>query len=308
MIDFSQISVWPTMITPFTQDNKIDYNSILKILKWYDQQGVEGVFAVCQSSEMFLLSREERNEIAKFIVKNKPKYMRVVTSGHVESTLSQQVDEAKRMIDTGVDAYVLISNNLGQKEDEEAILQNHLEQFISQVEDIPLGLYECPYPYKRLVPNTLLEWCSNTGRFSFLKDTCCDLDKMRERIEIVRGSNLKLYNANAATLLESLKLGYTGYSGVMTNFHARFYIWLCQNFKNHPETALLLQDYLGLASVIECQSYPVNAKYHMQLEGINMNLKCRVKDERILTKSGKREVEQLKEMGEWIERSLNIKG
>ena len=48
--------VWPVMITPFTEDNRIDYNAVLRIIEWYDKNGVDGIFAVCQSSEMFELS------------------------------------------------------------------------------------------------------------------------------------------------------------------------------------------------------------------------------------------------------------
>ena len=58
--------VYPTMITPFTEDNKIDYNAVEQLLGWYDGK-VDGVFAVCQSSEMFCLSFEERLELMRFV-------------------------------------------------------------------------------------------------------------------------------------------------------------------------------------------------------------------------------------------------
>jgi hypothetical protein len=40
--------VWPTMITPFTADNKIDYPAMEKMIDWYMQRQVDGLFAVCQ--------------------------------------------------------------------------------------------------------------------------------------------------------------------------------------------------------------------------------------------------------------------
>lgn len=79
----------------------------------------------------------------------------------------------------------------------------------------------------------------------------------------------------------------------MANFHADMYGWLCKNFKEQPEKAELMQAFLGFASVIECQVYPVNAKYHMNLEGVPMTLNCRNKDKNDLTGSRKLEVEQL---------------
>ena len=60
--------VWPTMITPFTDAGEIDYGMVEKLIEWYIERGVAGIFAVCQSSEMFFLNDEEKVELAKFIV------------------------------------------------------------------------------------------------------------------------------------------------------------------------------------------------------------------------------------------------
>ena len=63
--------VWPVMITPFTEDNRIDYDAVLRIIEWYDKNGVDGIFAVCQSSEMFELSPQERPGLPRVIGKKK---------------------------------------------------------------------------------------------------------------------------------------------------------------------------------------------------------------------------------------------
>ena len=57
----------PVMITPFTEDNRIDYDAVLRIIEWYDKNGVDGIFAVCQSSEMFELSLQERVELQNLL-------------------------------------------------------------------------------------------------------------------------------------------------------------------------------------------------------------------------------------------------
>ena len=41
-------------------------------------------------------------------------------------------------------------------------------------------------------------------------------------MEAVRGSQLKIFNANSATLLDSMKFGISGFSGVMANFILKF--------------------------------------------------------------------------------------
>ena len=52
--------VWPVMLTPFTDHNEVDYPALERLTEWYIENGVSGLFAVCQSSEMFFLSLEER--------------------------------------------------------------------------------------------------------------------------------------------------------------------------------------------------------------------------------------------------------
>lgn len=284
--------VWPVMITPFTEDNKIDYNGVLKIIEWYDKMGVAGIFAVCQSSEMFMLSKEERFELAKFVIDNTPKHMGVIASGHVAETMEDQIKEAQAVIDAGVQSYVFISNQFAKENEGEDIAKKNIEYLLNHIEADNFGVYECPAPYKRLLSPELLKWCADTGKFSFLKDTCCDLKQLKEKCDAVKGTDLKIFNANGATLLESMKMGCAGYSGVMANFHADLYVWLLDNYKTEPERAQEMMNFLGAASMVECQVYPVNCKYHMQLEGVPILTKSRRQDDALLTGSKKLEIEQ----------------
>ena len=285
--------VWPTMITPYTEDNKIDYEAVLKIIEWYDKQGVTGIFAVCQSSEMFFLTKEERLELAKFVVDNTPKHIGVIASGHVAQSKEDQIEEAKAIIDTGISSYVFISNQFAAQGESDDVVRANIEYLIDRIPGDSFGIYECPYPYKRLVTPENLKWCADTGRFTFLKDTCCDTVQLQAKVDAVKGTDLKIFNANSATILESLKMGCAGFSGVMANFHSDLYAWLCANYEKEPKKAQLIQDFVGAASVIECQCYPVNAKYHMNLEGVKMGISSRSRNMAELTSSRKMEVEEL---------------
>ena len=138
--------------------------------------------------------------------------------------------------------------------------------------------------YKRQVT----EWCASTGRFYFLKDTCCDADQIREKLAICKDTRLKLYNANTATLLESLKDGAYGYCGVMANMHPRLYRILYDRYQTEDMTEL--SEFLNMAALIERQCYPVNAKYYLNLECLHMGLHSRVKNAEELSETFKKEV------------------
>jgi len=287
--------LWPTMLTPFADSGEVDEDGLGRLIEWYLAKGADGLFAVCQSSEMFFLSVEERVRIAEFVVRKAAGRVPVIASGHVADEFGDQVRELNAIAATGIDALVLITNRLAGPEASDEEVKARIAGLLDRLPpDLPLGLYECPYPYKRLVTPELLKWCAGTGRFAFLKDTCCDLAMLRARAEAVRGSGLKIFNANATTLLESLRLGISGYSGVMANFHPELYAWLLRHWADRPEEAGRLMTVLTVASWIEKQLYPINAKYYLMLEGVLTCAKGRAKDERELGPTLRMEVEQLR--------------
>ena len=293
MSDFFPNGVWPTMLTPFTKDNRVDYPALEALIDWYIEQGVDGLFAVCQSSEMYYLTLEERTKIASFVREKAGDRVPVIASGHISDDIEEQIEELKAMADTGIDALVILSNHFAEKHEDDQTWKSNAVKILDKIPDIPLGIYECPVPYKRLMSPELLKWYAETGRFYFLKDTSCDVGLIHAKYEAVKGSKLKIYNANAATLLDSLRIGIAGFSGIMANFHPRPYVWLTRNWHKDVKKAELVQDFLGTMSLAEGQSYPINAKYHLQLEGVPVELYSRTRDYKELRSADKIVVEQL---------------
>lgn len=298
--------VWPVMLTPFTIEGEVDYPALEKLVNWYIENGVKGLFAVCQSSEMFYLTLEERVAVAKCVLKAAAGRVPVVASGHVSDSMEDQIAEVNAMAKTGVDAVILITNRLAKENESDEVWRENCKKLLEGIEsDIPLGFYECPYPYKRLLSIENIKWCAESGRFYFLKDTCCDIAQIKAKLEAIEGTNLKLYNANTTTLLDSLRAGATGYSGVMANFHPQLYAWLCEHIED--EKADELSAFLSVASLIERQYYPVNAKYHLKtFEALPMETICRVKEADGMTETFKTEVKMLDELARQQIKQLEV--
>lgn len=279
---------FPTMITPYHDDNTVDYEAVKNITNWYIENGCTGIFAVCQSSEMVYLSLEEKVKIAKTVVetvKESGKDVSVVASGHNSDDMDAQVRELAAIAETGVDAIVWVSNRLDLQNDGDDTWIRNAEKLLAQLpDDIAIGIYECPYPYKRLLTPKILDWCISTGRFTFIKDTCCDPDMLDQRLEQIKGTTIKLYNANSQTLLYTLKNGAAGFSGIMANFHPDLYAWLCENYDKDEKKAQSVQNFLSLSSFLEVLAYPQTAKYHMNKVGVPMSLWARSCDHKKFTK------------------------
>jgi len=301
--------VYPTMITPYTPAGDIDYEAVAKLVDWYAAMGCQGIFAVCQSSEMVYLSLKERVELAEAVVKAAAGRMDVVASGHVSASLEAQAEELCAIAETGVQAVVLVSNRLDLHGDGDGVWLANGEKLLSRLpDDLKLGIYECPLPYKRLLTEEDLRWCVSTGRFAFIKDTCCDPVLLTRRLELLDGSGIGLFNANAQTLLHSLQQGGAGYSGIMANFHPDLLVWLCDHWQDSPEMADKLQNYLSLYAFTEQLAYPCTAKYRLALEGIPMELTARSRDVKELTEYHRLCVRQAKnseaDIRCWLNESL----
>lgn len=268
--------IWPTMITPFTDDNRLDENAIPHLIDWYHQHGCDGVFAVCQSSEMFCLTLKERVRLARLCVQSAGERLQVVASGHIANTAEEQIQEIAAIWETGVRAVVLVSNRFALPEDSDDIWIQNAQRIVNALPGVPLGMYECPYPYKRLITPKTLTWMVQSGRFTFLKDTCCNAETIRQRLRIIRDltadsqPRLRLYNANTMTLLESLRDGADGFCGVMGNLHPELYGWLYRHHLERTQAVQEMQAMLTLLSSLESQAYPICAKKHMQHESIPM--------------------------------------
>ena len=302
--------VYPTMITPFTPENQIDFDAVRQLVHWYHERGCQGIFAVCQSSEMFFLSLEERIALAKAVIeeaKNLSPKMDIVVSGHISCGLEEQIREINEMAALNPAAVVLVSNRLDIGNEGDDVWLKNGEKLLKAIpEDLPLGIYECPMPYKRLLSERILAWCKETGRFHFIKDTCCDASLLEKRLAQLKGSNVKLYNANAQTLLHSLNHGAAGYSGVMANFHPELYVHLCAHFADQVETCKILQDVICMTAFTECLAYPVTAKYHQNTYGVPMSLHTRTRFASHLKEYDRLVIDQMQHLAEYCKKELKF--
>ncbi len=306
---------YPTMITPYREDGSVDLEAACRLVEWYWKNGCDGIFAVCQSSEIWYLDEEERVSLAKTVCEKAASLaendksrapMTIVASGHVSDKACDQIRELNRIAESGADAVILITNRMDiENTSDENWMKDAEELLKSLPENVALGLYECPVPYKRLITPKILEWCLSTGRFRFIKDTCCDAEIIGKRMDILRGTDLLLFNANAQTLYPSMKSGAAGFCGIMANFQPKIYAWLTHHMDD--PRASLVASFLSISAFAEGLSYPVSAKYNFSLnEGVPMTTLSRSCDPAKFDDYQKMCINQLHELSAEVCRQLEI--
>ena len=214
------------------------------------------------------LTLDERVELAAFVKQAAAGRVPVIASGHISESLDDQLAELTAIAATGVDGMVLVTNRLDARREGGSKFIDDLSWLLERLpKQIPLGLYECPAPYRRLLTDDELTFCAGSGRFVILKDVSCDLETVKRRVALTRGTPLAIVNANAAIAYEAMKAGSRGFTGVFTNFHPDLYKWLMtEDVRRHPALADELSVYLALSAIAEPMGYPKLAKlYHQRL-------------------------------------------
>ncbi len=293
------------MLTPFHKNGSIDWSSLDALTEWYLKAGVAGLFAVSGSSEVHELSRDERTGLASRVVARVAGRLPVVASAIDFGSVEQQAELVRAMADTGVQAVILATCQFAGQDEDDGRWLDRAERLLSLTQGIPLGLYEIPFPYKRLLSLEQIRWAAAGGRFVWLKDTSCDADVLKTRIEAVRGTRFRIFNAHTPTLLASLIDGCHGFSGIGANYCPALYVYLCDRFRNEPEQASEIQEFLTRLDAFAETKYPASAKIWLSMAGLPVQPTCRV-NSKALTPQDTDRLRQYMEAAEQVSRTLGV--
>ena len=294
----------PVMITPYRQDLKIDFDALSRLVDFYKESGAKGFFANCLSSEMYNLDAEERLALARHVVKRVNGAFSVVATGSFGTTIEERAEFTRKMYDTGVNAVILITSHFADKDENDSVLINNLEKFFSLTGNIPLGTYECPSPYKRIITPDVLRFLLSTNRLTYHKDTTIDQEKIKVKIDLAKNTKLEFYDAHTPNSMYSLQMGAQGLSTIAGNFYPEVFSWMCDNVNNpaRQEDVRWIQSELTSADAVIGQGYPISAKYFLQKRGVPIEPLSRSKNTPLTTVQTQALDEIFKALPQWHER------
>jgi 4-hydroxy-tetrahydrodipicolinate synthase len=261
------------MLTPFKDDGEVDFDSLTELTEFYLKSGASGLFSNCLSSEMFELTEQERMQVVKHVVNITKGAVRVVATGTFGGGIQNQADFVKKIYEIGVDAVIILANMIaGQKEPDEVFNVN-MFKLLDLTDNIPLGFYECPDPYKRLISPEQLKLFTSTKRIIYLKDTCLDIEQVKLKLIAVKESSFGLYDAFMGHAVASLKAGSSGLSCIQGNYWPELIVWLCENFDDASLTREVdkVQQFFTDNMDVMHNVYPVTAKYYLQNRGLHLS-------------------------------------
>jgi 4-hydroxy-tetrahydrodipicolinate synthase len=177
-----------------------------------------------------------------------------------------------------VGAVIVITGIMARAAEPDEVLNDRIFKLLQVTGQIKLGLYECPVPYKRIISAGQLKEFVASGRISYLKDTCLDIEQVKLKLAAVSDhGDFGLYDAYMVHAVESLKAGSAGLSCIQGNFFPELIVWLCENYDDpslQNEIQKLQQLLVSNMDLVH-DVYPVVAKYFLQQRGVDISIYTR---------------------------------
>ena len=243
--------VYSLLLTPFKEDKSIDYDVYAQYVEWQVERGTHHLFSVCGSSEMTTLTPEERVKCATIAAKHSGS-AEVVATANLEPTWHMQVEEVKRMEQTGVDGLVFVSKGYADND-------QRLVEYLSELAGyttLPIILYEFPG--------------MQPGRFHGIKDTTCTMAGIKDKIA-VQGDSAVL-QANIPLLFDAYMAGARGVCATPTSCGANLFRKMYDEFfveKDIAKARETFNEIILLDNAID-SGFNASAKYLVSLQGIPM--------------------------------------
>jgi len=259
----------PAIITPFGQDERIDYEAWRSHIGRLLTSGVHGIFAMGGQGEFFALTDEEREVAARFCVQEAAGRAPVfVNVGSV--TTRQTIALAQKAEADGVDFIVVVTPYYIKPSASELV--EHYTDVCRSVH-APVLAYNIPERTGiELSAETLGRVAAKCENFLGIKDSSGDIDQ----IAALHRTGLAVFVGRDQLILEGLTRGAVGAVSACANVVPRAFVDLYEAFQaaDHEKAARLQLLIDPLRRAFSLGTFPSVVKEIMNLAGMSAGV-CR---------------------------------
>ncbi|MEA1930018.1 MAG: 4-hydroxy-tetrahydrodipicolinate synthase [Euryarchaeota archaeon] len=209
-IDFS--GVFPAMVTPFTEDNRVDTETLREDAQRLEKAGVDGLVPVGSTGESATLSHAEHVEVIEAVVdavEDVP-----VIAGTGSNNTAEALDLSQQAADAGADALLLISPYYNKPEPE-GMYQHY--KAVADAVDVPQIVYNVPSRTGRNIEVETAVRLAEHDNIRGYKAASGDLNRISEVIERTREEDFAVLSGDDGLTLPTLSVGGHGAISVVAN-------------------------------------------------------------------------------------------
>ncbi|GEM02906.1 4-hydroxy-tetrahydrodipicolinate synthase [Halolactibacillus halophilus] len=263
-MDFNQVLT--AMVTPFNDQDEINYDETERLIDYLLDNGTEGIVAVGTTGESPTLSHEEKLEFLTFVVAYVNGRVPVI-AGTGSNNTKQSIVLSQEAEKIGVDSVMLVTPYYN-KPSQEGMYQ-HFKAIAESVK-VPVMLYNIPgRTVVRLELDTVLR-LAEVDNIVAIKEATGDLDLISQIIKETP-DDFSVYSGDDNLLLPILALGGTGIVSVASHMVGNEMNQMIQSFKSgkHTEAVKIQQDIAPVIKALFSAPNPTAVKYALSMKGLN---------------------------------------
>lgn len=255
------------IVTPFTEDNKVNYDVLGKIIDAQVEGGTDAIVICGTSGEGSTLDTEEHVATIDFAVKHTAGRIPVI-AGTGSNDTNYAVMLSNEAEKCGVDGLLMVTPYYNKAS--QAGLIKHYE-YINDRVSTPIILYNVPSRTGMAIkPETYYE-LSKLSNIVATKEASGDISSIA-KVAALCGDDLTIYSGNDDEITAIMSLGGKGVISVLSNVAPRVAHDIAALFlEGKAEESRKLQlEYLDLCNALFCDVNPIPVKEAMNLMGMNV--------------------------------------
>ncbi len=201
------------LITPFDDNNSIDYPSLQRLLDYIIDNGISFIAMQGTTGEPSTLTPDERQKLRKFVVDNVKGRVPLIY-GIGGNNTAAVVDEIKNTDFTGIDAILSISPYY-TKPNQRGIYEHF--KAIDNASPLPVVLYNVPGRTSRNIePQTIVKLANDCKNIFAVKEASGNMAQIMQIIN-TKPESLSVISGDDSLTLPMYSLGATGVISVAAN-------------------------------------------------------------------------------------------
>ena len=261
--------VGTAIITPFTEDDKVNFEEFGKIIEDQIKNKVDAIIVCGTTGEASTMTLEERKETIKFAVEKANKRVPIIAGTGGNCTKSA-IEMTKYAEEIGVDG-VLIVTPYYNKTTQKGLIEHY--KIIANSTKLPIILYNVP---GRTGVNIAPETCKELSKIENIvavKEASGNLSQVAE-IKNLCGDDLNIYSGNDDQITSVLACGGIGVISVLSNIMPEYTHNIVEDFMNgNTKDSIDAQiKAIPLVKALFCEVNPIPVKAGMNMIGWNVGI------------------------------------
>lgn len=259
----------PAVVTPFREDERIDYNAWQVLIDALISAGVDGLFVGGSSGEFYALDLEERTVALRFAIQAAAG--RLTVYGNVGTITTRDTIRLAHLAEAeGVDALVVVTPYYIRPTQDE-LARHYID--ICRAVRTPVMAYNFPgHGGVELAPETLAKVVAQCPNMAGLKDSSGKLEQAAAYLGCAPGRDLAVLMGSDNLVLAGLELGCAGAVAASATIAPRLFVDLYKAFREgRREEAVRLQALATeLGDTLALHPFPSVVKAGVELSGLTV--------------------------------------